>query len=115
MKEGFMESPISFQRAGVVVAQSDFFRRVYNWMAAGLLLTGLVPLYAAESPSVLNLVFGNRLVFYALLIAEVGLVLVLSAAINRLSVMAATIMFLVYSALSGVTFSVIFLLYTRSS
>ena len=67
------------------------------------------------SPALLELVFGNRLVFYALVFGELGLVIALSAAINRLSPAAATLMFLVYSALSGVTFASIFLIYTSSS
>lgn len=110
-----MESPISFQREQVAVASSDFFRRVYNRMGGGLLLTGLVALFTAASPAMLQLVFGNRMVFYALVIAELGLVMTLSGAVNRLSAATATLMFLLYSALSGVTFSVIFLSYTRAS
>lgn len=110
-----MESPLSFQRERVAVASSDFFRRVYNWMGGGLLLTGLVAFFTAASPAMLQLVFGNRLVFYALVIAELGLVVALSGAINRLSAVNATLLFLLYSALSGVTFSVIFLSYTRAS
>jgi len=110
-----VESPLSFQRERVAVASSDFFRRVYNWMGGGLLLTGLVALFTAASPAMLQLVFGNRLVFYALVIAELGLVVALSGAINRLSAANATLLFLLYSALSGVTFSVIFLTYTRAS
>lgn len=110
-----MESPLSFQRERVAVASSDFFRSVYNWMGGGLLLTGLVALFTAASPAMLQLVFGNRLVFYALVIAELGLVVALSGAINRLSAVNAMLLFLLYSALSGVTFSVIFLTYTRAS
>ena len=94
---------------------ANFFPKVYGWMTAGLALTALVALFTLSSKGLLELVFGNRLVFYGLIIGELGLVIALSAAINRISAMAATLMFLLYSALSGVTFASIFLVYTSSS
>jgi len=92
-----------------------FIPRVYGWMTVGLGLTALVAMLTLASPALLELVFGNRLVFYVLIFAELGLVIGLSAAINRLGPATATLMFLVYSALSGVTFASIFLVYTSSS
>jgi FtsH-binding integral membrane protein len=103
------------ERQGIIVTTGDFFRRVYNWMAFGLALTALTAVFTISSPTLANLVFGNRIVFWGLIIAEFGLVLILSAAINRLSALAATMMFLVYSALNGMTLSIIFVIYTRSS
>lgn len=110
-----MESPLTIGRERVAVAQHTFIRRVYGWMAAGLALTALTALLTISSEPLLRLVFGSRLVFYALVIGELGLVVALSAAINRLSAATATLLFLLYSALSGVTFSAIFLAYTQSS
>ncbi|MEJ2199610.1 MAG: Bax inhibitor-1/YccA family protein [Desulfuromonadaceae bacterium] len=63
----------------------------------------------------LQLIFGNKMVFYGLLIGELGLVIALSAAINRISATTASLMFLLYSALNGITFASIFLIYTQSS
>jgi uncharacterized protein len=96
-------------------ATSTFLPKVYGWMTVGLALTALVALFTLTSKELLTLVFGNRLVFYGLVIAELGLVIALSAAINRISATVATCMFLLYSALSGVTFASIFLVYTSSS
>ena len=110
-----MQSPIPFPQSRTLATTGDFVRRVYNWMAAGLALTGLVALFTASSPALLELVFGNRLVFYALILGELGLVIALGAAINRLSAAAATGMFLFYSALNGITMAAIFLVYTRAS
>jgi len=110
-----LETPIVFPAERSLAASNGFFRRVYGWMTAGLALTALVSLLTLSSPALLQFVFGNKLVFYGLMFAELGLVIVLSAAINRLSAFAATTMFCVYAALSGVTFSAIFLIYTRSS
>lgn len=97
------------------VASTSFFPKVYGWMTAGLATTALAALYTITSQGMLELIFGNRMVFFSLIIAELGLVIALSAAINRLSSAAATLMFLVYSALNGATFAAIFIVYTRSS
>jgi len=110
-----METGIDYQRDRVVVAQSDFIRTVYNWMGLGLATTALVSLFTASSPAMLSLVFGNQLVFFGLIIGELALVMVLSGAINRLQASTATLMVFVYSALNGITLSVIFIAYTRAS
>ena len=98
-----------------VTASASFFPKVYGWMTAGLALTALAAVFTLTSEGLLQLIFGNRLVFYGLIIGELGLVIALSAAINRISSLAATLMFLLYSALNGVTFAGIFLMYTSSS
>lgn len=110
-----METPVSIGRVTSLGLTIVFFRRIYNWMGAGLGLTALVAYATASSPAMLQLVFGNRLVFYGLILGEFGLVIALSAAINKLSSKSATLMFLLYSALNGVTFAAIFIVYTRSS
>lgn len=99
----------------VVVAQNTLIRQVYAWMGAGLALTALLALYTVSSPVLLNAIVGNRLLFYGLILGELGLVFVLSGAIERLSATTATMLFLGYSALNGVTLSVIFLVYTADS
>ena len=98
-----------------LVAQNTLVRQVYAWMGAGLALTSLLALFTVSSPALLNAIVGNRLVFYGLVLGELGLVFVLSGAINRLSATAATLLFLGYSALNGVTLSTIFLVYTADS
>jgi len=110
-----LEQKQTFQAVPTVGAAASFLPRVYGWMTAGLALTALTAMLTLSSPYLLESIFGNRLVFYALIFGELGLVIALSAAINRISATAATLMFLVYSALSGVTFASIFLLYTSSS
>jgi len=98
-----------------VAVASSFFPKVYGWMTAGLALTAFMSVVTLSSRELLELIFGNRIVFYALIIGELGLVIALSAAINRISAATATLMFLAYSALNGVTFAAIFLAYTSSS
>ena len=87
-------------------------RRVYLWMTLGLFTTGVIAFLVAASPTVLNLVARNPFVFFGAMIGELILVVVLSAAINRLSPAAAALLFFAYAALNGVTISLIFLIYT---
>jgi len=98
-----------------VTETSQFLPKVYGWMTAGLALTAIVAALTLSSPQFMNLIFGNKLIFYGLIFGELGLVIALSAAINKISSTTATLLFLGYSALNGVTFASIFLLYTSSS
>lgn len=94
---------------------ASLMRSVYYWMAGALTITGLTAMLVAGSPALMNLFFGNTTLVWILLIAELALVVVLSAAINRLSFSTATLLFIIYSALNGVTLSSIFVLYTQGS
>jgi FtsH-binding integral membrane protein len=99
----------------VVIAQNALIRQVYSWMAGGLLITALLAFVTVSSPAILNAVFGNRLVFYGLVIGELGLVFAISGAIDRLSAAMASFLFILYAALNGVTMAVIFAVYTAES
>ncbi len=96
-------------------AQTDaaaFMAKVYRWMALGLGLTGFIALYVAGTPAALRTVAP---MFLPLIIAELVVVLAFSFLARRVSLPIAAGMFLLYAALNGVTFSVIFLAYTRES
>lgn len=101
------------------LAMSEAFpvlmRKVYVWMSLALLITGMTAYYVATSPTILTAILTNQILFWGLIIAELVLVFTVSAAINRLSLMTATLLFLLYSVINGATMSVIFLLYTMSS
>lgn len=99
----------------IIVKQNALVRQVYAWMGAGLTVTAFMALVTLSSPSILNAILGNRLLFFGLMIGELALVFTLSGAINRLSASAATLIFIAYSALNGVTLSVVALAYTASS
>jgi hypothetical protein len=92
-----------------------FMASVYRWMTVGLAVTALVAQSVAGSEDALRFVLGNRAVFFGLIIAELGLVIAISAAVNRLSAAAAGGLFLLYAALNGATLSVVLLAYTGSS
>ena len=94
---------------------SAFLWKVYGWMALGLGLTAVVAFAVVGSPELLRTLVGNRLVFFGLIIAELGLVFYLSARATRMAPGAAAGLFAVYSALNGVTLSVVLLAYTGES
>ena len=90
-------------------------RSVYYWMAGALAITGLTAMLVVNNASLMTLIFSNMGIVWGLLIAEIVLVLILSAAINRLSFSTATLLFILYSVLNGVTLSSIFVVYTQGS
>lgn len=96
-------------------AIKSFLPRVYIWMTLGLLVTAAVAWTTATNDTLQNLIFGNGFVVIGLFIAQIALVIALSAAINKLSPPVALLIFFAYSALTGLVFSSIFLLYTGSS
>ena len=92
-----------------------FMRGVYLWMCIGLAVTAVLAFATLSFAPLANFVFASQYTFYGLLIAEVLLVIALSAAIHKLSAFAATGMFILYSALNGMTLSAILLVYTQQS
>ena len=92
-----------------------FLSRVYGWMFAGLLVTAVTSFVVAASPALIETLILNRLVFWALIIAQFGLVIYLSARVEKVAPATAAGLFILYSALTGVTSSVILLIYTSAS
>ncbi len=90
-------------------------RKVYSWMTLALIITALTAYGVANTPGVMQAIYQNQIVFWGLIIAEFALVVGVSAAINRLSLPVATLMFIAYSVVNGALMSYIFLVYTASS
>lgn len=93
----------------------EFVRGVYAWMFGGLAITTAAAMWVVFSPAMQQLVLGNRIVFYGLLIAEFALAMWVQVRILKLSPGAAASMFLIYSLLNGLTLSVIFFAFTRGA
>ncbi len=102
-------------KQSLVENTSIYMRQVYVWMTLGLALTGVIAMFVADSPSIRQAIVGNTTAFIILIISQFALVIGLTMAINKLSAGVATLLFLVYSAISGITFSAIFLVYTAQS
>ncbi len=96
-------------------ASSDTLWLTYRWMTLGLATTGVVALVVAHSPAALSLLLENRVLFYALLLGQLAVVFALSAMATKVSTPVAALLFFGYAALTGVTFSTLFLVYTASS
>jgi len=90
-------------------------RKVYGKMALGLLATAISSFLVLSSPTVMNVLFSNVATMWILFAAELGLVIYLSARIDKLSSGTATALFYVYSILNGLALSPIFLIYTGAS
>lgn len=93
----------------------SFIQKVYAWMSGGLAVTGATALYMASDPQMIVNLVHNKLLFYGLLGGELGLVFFLAGWVQTMEANTAKFAFLFYAALTGVTTSVIFLIYTRGS
>jgi FtsH-binding integral membrane protein len=107
--------PYATTSAETQVRVNAFVRGVYNWMAIGLGLTGVTAFFVASNPTLLQLIFGNPLVFFGLIIGELALVFSLASRVNRMKAATATNLFMLYAVLNGATLSAIFIRYTMSS
>ena len=94
---------------------SSLMRSVYIWMALALAVTGLTAMTIATQPQIVYAIFANRAIFWMLLLAELGMVIYLSARIMSMSFATAGIVFVVYALLNGVTLSSLFMAYTAES
>ena len=116
---GTTAAAVSVPRATRDVGLRSYMLSVYNYMASGVLLTGIVALGFANS-SLINLVVNPTTgqatpLFWVALFAPLGVVFALSFGINRISARTAQLLFWAYAALIGVQFSSLFLVYTGAS
>ncbi|MEO9886443.1 MAG: Bax inhibitor-1/YccA family protein [Balneola sp.] len=97
--------------------QASFVNKVYVWMGLALTITGIVAMRVADSGAFMGMFTGSSsaMPFYILLAVEFGLVWWMSSRIDSMSSGFATALFILYSALNGVTLSVLFYVYTSAS
>ena len=97
-----------------LAAQRTFMARVYSWMTIGLLVTALTAL-AINSFGLQGVILPSNGVFITLLIVQFGVAMAMSFLLNKIPAFVAGIMFIVYSLITGITFSILFLVYTHAS
>ena len=102
-------------RVGSEERLAAFLRGVYGWMCGGLVVTATTAWLVAGSPGIVGAIAGNPILFWALFIAQLGIVFTLSARVDRLAPGTAVMLFVGYAALTGVTLSFLLLLYTGES
>jgi uncharacterized protein len=107
MKAGYLQQ----ERA----QDATILQKSFLWMFAGLLITGFTAVGTAAYPPLGQLVLGNPIIFYGLIIAELGFVFAISAGITRMAPVTAMSLFVVYAVLNGLTLSVIFFVYNIGS
>src|SRR5215212_10606346 len=97
------------------VRVTAFLSKVYGWMFLGLLITSGTAVVVASSPLLIKTLILNRILFWILLFGQLGVVFYLSARVEKMSPATAAGLFILYSAMVGVTTSVILLVYTGAS
>lgn len=104
---------------GTVVSKStseiSTINQSFGWMFIGLLITAIVSLIVSSSPGIISAIYSSSIIFFLLILLELGLVFYLSLKIRTMSSQAALASYLLYSALNGITLSAILLIYTSSS
>ena len=94
---------------------ATLMRNVYIWMTLALVITGLTAMVTAKSEALMTFIFTNNWALIALMILQLGLVFYFSARLNRMSFSTATAVFILYSAITGLTFSSIFVVFSMNS
>jgi len=102
-------------RSAVADQANAFLSAVYGWMCAGLTITAATAWFVATSPTIIRAIVANRGLFWGLMIAQLGIVFVLSARVQQLAPATASLLFVIYSALTGATLSFVLLAYTGES
>lgn len=106
-------SDLSLSRSETAVRH--FMVMVYGWMCVGLAVTGATSAYMASDPRMIVNLAHNPILFYGIMIAQFALVVSLSGWVMRMEAATAKFIFVFYSALTGVTLSTLFLIYTSES
>ncbi len=99
----------------VDIANSTFMTRVYQWMMVGVLITGVMAMVVSNNPELVKLFIVNSIVRWTIIIAQFGLVIAISRYINKFSAITASLMFILFSAIMGISLSVLFLAFTMAS
>jgi len=105
----YADVTVSDERVGA------FLSKVYGWMFAGLLITSGTAVAVASSPTLIETLILNRFLIMLLFFGQLGLVIFLSARVHKMEPVTAAALFILYSAMVGVTTSVILLVYTAAS
>lgn len=94
--------------------ENKIFAKVFGWLFIGLLTTFLTALYVSVNPNMIYNIFVKDY-FYFILIAQVGIAIYLSARIRKMSEHTSKILYILYTVLTGLTFSILFLVFEMSS
>jgi len=102
-------------RAGIDEGLRRYMLRVYNYMTLGLALTGVVAFAISSSPAAMQVIFGNQLISWVVMLAPLAFVMVISFGINKLSTPVIQLLFWTFAGVMGLSLSSIFIVYTGTS
>lgn len=108
-------SPNTITAEAAIAETQRFMTKVYGWMSFALVITGFIAMYVAGNQALLELIFGSSVTLIILIIVQFGLVAALAGWVNKMSANTATLIFILYAGLNGLTFSGIFMIYTAES
>ena len=114
-REDFAQTPAFSASWSADERVTAFLRGVYGWMGCGLAVTAAPAWFIAGSPSAVQLVATNRVLLWGLMLAQLGIVFALSARVERMAASTASLLFILYAALTGVTISFVLMAYTGES
>lgn len=106
---------MAYHDTSIHFAKSNLLPRVYGLMTGALFLSATTAFAVASSASIMTFLVTHMWVMYLLMFAQLGVVIALSAMVNRLSAGTALGLFILYSILTGVTFSSLFILFKLGS
>jgi hypothetical protein len=111
-----MSSPFAYQASTAAAAvERTYLRQVFAWMLLGLALTTGVAVYLSSANNVVDYFNQHGAALWILFIAQIGVVLGLSFALPRISANTAAVLFCLYAGLTGITFAILFEVYTSGS
>lgn len=99
----------------LVSTTAQFMTKVYSWMSIGILITAAISIFISGDENLIQSIVTNPVLFYGCIIAQLAVVLSMSFLMQRINALTATLLYLAYAALTGVTFSILFLIYTKES
>jgi FtsH-binding integral membrane protein len=103
------------EQGSLSLAFPALMRKVYVWMTLAMVITGFTAYGVSSNFSLMTTIMTNPILFWGLIIGELAMVWILTARLNKMSLATATLMFVAYSVLNGVTLSVVFIAYTMAS
>lgn len=103
------------QKKQEILIKNKFLAKVFGLMSIGLLISAIFAYATSENQAIKAIIFSNPMSFMAIILMQFGLVYAISGALNKISSNTATALFLLYSALTGITLSSIFMIYTQGS
>lgn len=106
---------INEQEGKVSLAFPALMRKVYVWMTLALVITGMTAYIVSHNENIIMTMMTTPALMWSLIIGELALVFVISGMIQRLSLTVGTLLFVIYSALNGLTLAPILMIYTGAS